>query len=888
MANPTVTINIKEIGSDTVIANMRSVGIEARKLVNTKKRISNQSKKTGQDFRQLGRQMQLVRKSQDLAKKSTQRLSTGMRNLGSAAIFAVGPLSGIGARLVAFQAIASRTSISVAAFAAALATVVVIAAKLAAGMVRTDIEVNKIMNALKAATGTAEGARREFQFLVNTSRELSLNIGAVGTQFAQLAAAARGTSLAGKGVRDIFKAVSTASLVLGLSAEQTTGAIRALQQMISKGTVQAEELRGQLGERIPGAFQIAARAMGVTTRELGKMLEQGLVLAEDLLPLMAVELEKTFSPQVEDAVGQIGAAVQNLKTEFFLFFKLLEDNTGLVQDTADILRKMGVGVRVINDALSGDGLQGALKDVDREISRNERSTTLFNKKLERSKKLYGENSDEARRFKEVLAGLFLEGLRLSEQRINLVNTINAQGPIQGPPAPSSTFEQLRNLPVPAVDKFKNSLQDMRRILVSLADPNLSLEDKLGLVDAFKNMEKAGKQASKVLKSLSKDELNALRTRIDGTQRSMEEVRNTIIKLITRFMDMKNTVADTTKELEKQDRILQKAKESIDTIFLEATAIERLNEAIKNGEAAREDMLFQIEFENKVRRLGIEGLKEETSALLVAMQARREALQVQKDIAEAQERSFRGLKKILELRKKISDLKDKGQEEIEALQAANEVLKLRIAGLDEEARLMEIRNALEAKYGGELLRKTREELEKIIVENDKLKKKLEEVNDFEQTLADGFRSLGGEIASSIREGKNLVDVLINAFGSLLEKLLEVAIQLLIIGPLLKALGLPGGSAAPSLAALFGGFFGAAHGADFTVKGRGGTDTNLVPLALTAGERVQVTPAGGSSGEKMTVINFNFPNNTNVREFGESQGQIAAMVANTMSAASQSNN
>src|SRR5690606_22603244 len=54
-------------------------------------------------------------------------------------------------------------------------------------------------------------------------------------------------------------------------------------------TVQAEELRGQLGERIPGAFATAARAMKVTEVELNAMLKRGEVLAVDLLPRMAAE-----------------------------------------------------------------------------------------------------------------------------------------------------------------------------------------------------------------------------------------------------------------------------------------------------------------------------------------------------------------------------------------------------------------------------------------------------------------------------------------------------------------------------------------------------------------------------------------------------------------------
>jgi tape measure domain-containing protein len=60
-----------------------------------------------------------------------------------------------------------------------------------------------------------------------------------------------------------------------------------VKKMLSKGNVQAEELRGQLGERLPGAISYAAKALGVTTRQLNKMLEQGQVLAEDMIPKLS-------------------------------------------------------------------------------------------------------------------------------------------------------------------------------------------------------------------------------------------------------------------------------------------------------------------------------------------------------------------------------------------------------------------------------------------------------------------------------------------------------------------------------------------------------------------------------------------------------------------------
>src|SRR5690606_38381642 len=121
----------------------------------------------------------------------------------------------------------------------------------------------------------------EILFLRRTADEMGQSFASISAAYARFSAASRGTAIEGEATRDVFLAITKASTVLGLSADQTSGALNAIQQMISKGTVQAEELRGQLGERLPGAFQIASRAMGVTTAELSKMLEQGQVISED-------------------------------------------------------------------------------------------------------------------------------------------------------------------------------------------------------------------------------------------------------------------------------------------------------------------------------------------------------------------------------------------------------------------------------------------------------------------------------------------------------------------------------------------------------------------------------------------------------------------------------
>lgn len=146
-----------------------------------------------------------------------------------------------------------------------------------------------------AAAGDAAKGAAEFEYARSEAERLGISLESSTYSFAKLTAATRGTTLAGQDTRDIFTSIAEASRVLNLGAEQTTGAFRAIEQMVSKGTVQAEELRGQLAERIPGAFQLTASAMGVTTEELNGMLERGEVLASDMLPKLADELKKLYS-----------------------------------------------------------------------------------------------------------------------------------------------------------------------------------------------------------------------------------------------------------------------------------------------------------------------------------------------------------------------------------------------------------------------------------------------------------------------------------------------------------------------------------------------------------------------------------------------------------------
>lgn len=278
-------------------------------------------------------------------------LSNVMRDLESASVLAVGPLSGIGARIRSLGAIANRSAIHVALFFGAMALGVVVIGKLLKSMVKYGLEMDQIQSKLAAATGSQERANAEFKFLREISDELGLNLRSVSKQYAALAAAARGTTLEGKKTRKIFLGIARASSAMKLSMEQTEGAIRAIQQIASKGQVQMEELRGQLAERIPSAVNLSAKAMGVLTAKLNKMVANGEVLAEDFLPKLADALSKAFGKQAVKNANSLTAAMNRLDNSFFMFNAQLENNIQLNNALAGFINRLAKAIDSLTNNL---------------------------------------------------------------------------------------------------------------------------------------------------------------------------------------------------------------------------------------------------------------------------------------------------------------------------------------------------------------------------------------------------------------------------------------------------------------------------------------------------------------------------------------------------------
>jgi tape measure domain-containing protein len=200
------------------------------------------------------------------------------------------------------------------------------------------------------------------QFLADIAQKYGLDLLAISERYIKFRAAALQSNITAKETMQIFNSMAKAAAVLGLKTDEVAGVFLALEQMISKGKVTTEELRRQLGERLPGAFGIMADALGVSLQQLDKMLKAGTILSADALPKFAIAVEKAYGIESVNKVNTLAAAQGRLKTSWVQFV----DEINQSQNFIKILNKVSTA---LNDIRYAFGLTDELEKYSQGIDK---------------------------------------------------------------------------------------------------------------------------------------------------------------------------------------------------------------------------------------------------------------------------------------------------------------------------------------------------------------------------------------------------------------------------------------------------------------------------------------------------------------------------------------
>lgn len=222
---------------------------------------------------------------------------------------------------------------------------------MAGALLDADMEMARVRTTLIAVTGSSAAANLELDFIRNTAQRLGADLPSLAQGYSKFSAAVSTSGVSAEETRRIFVAFTEAGTAMGLPAHEMTGIFNALGQMFSKGNVQAEELRGQLGERLPGAFNLAAQAMGMTTVELNKALDMGQVLASDMVPRLASVVQAKFGGSLPEAMDGTRAGINRLNTAWFDLKATFAD-AGFAEAARTIFTEIAAGLNLVKSTIT--------------------------------------------------------------------------------------------------------------------------------------------------------------------------------------------------------------------------------------------------------------------------------------------------------------------------------------------------------------------------------------------------------------------------------------------------------------------------------------------------------------------------------------------------------
>lgn len=327
-------------GADQMAAGFRNAGVGYGDLASSATRLTSMLATSNSALAQ-GRSLLLsFAGGANSAAGGGRRLASTMAGVGAAGGTAARGIKSMLAELMNLNS-ETRTSLSlgqrlrgqVLGLAASSGGVFAVQSALA-GVVQASMDMEAVQSRFSVAfQGDQAKVAQSMQFSRDTADELGLSLRTVALQYSRVASASLGTALEGEKTQRLFYNMAEAARVLRLSDEELAGSMKAVTDILSKGTIMAEELKGQLGDRFPGAVGIMATALGVGTAELMKMMEAG-ELTSDKLAKFGEEISRRVGPAKAEAIRSTAAEFQRLNNAI-LDIQLTVANSGFLSELTD-------------------------------------------------------------------------------------------------------------------------------------------------------------------------------------------------------------------------------------------------------------------------------------------------------------------------------------------------------------------------------------------------------------------------------------------------------------------------------------------------------------------------------------------------------------------------
>ena len=338
--------------------------------------LRNQLDPTSKDFREVTREIEKVDRALEKSNRRRRKFSAGAAAQTAGAAISGGIFGGpegfIGG--VAGGIIGGPGG----AFAGAAIGAQVAQLRQAAG------EVGAYVAELNLAKATLAGVSKDqleynqnLEFAREISGKYALRIKDVIQSFAGVTAAAKANNLTVKETQQVFEGITASGIAFGKSQEDLQALFLATVQVLSKGKASAEEISGQIGERIPGAVAKFAAATDRSLPELAKAFQKGEVTIADFVKFTQAqgeeyaEFAESLASGPEKAGLRLQIALDTAGENFGTFFQKtgsgIQDFFKLIVDFANNNQEVVKGI-VADVYIAGQQVLEIFKDIAKGIN----------------------------------------------------------------------------------------------------------------------------------------------------------------------------------------------------------------------------------------------------------------------------------------------------------------------------------------------------------------------------------------------------------------------------------------------------------------------------------------------------------------------------------------
>lgn len=218
-------------------------------------------------------------------------------------------------------------------------------------------QLQSFRNTLNAISPSAQEAAASNKLILDLVDKYNIPLQSARDGFTKLYASMAPAGFQGEEIRQLFTGISQAAATFGMSADKVDRVNYAFAQMASKGQVMSEELKGQLGDVLPGAMAIFAEAAGFkgpkAIQDFSAALEEGRYKGEAMVGLLknvGIVMTQEFGPGAEGAARTFQGVINRMQNSLKLLYEAFEPVA--VEFLNGVVTPMTQGIRQVADGVT--------------------------------------------------------------------------------------------------------------------------------------------------------------------------------------------------------------------------------------------------------------------------------------------------------------------------------------------------------------------------------------------------------------------------------------------------------------------------------------------------------------------------------------------------------